>query len=116
VKCENKCKMKIANIIFIWLIVLYQRYISPHKGYSCAHSALHGNLSCSSWAIQVLEKQKFYLFFPLMKRRFHACNQAYKDLKKKKSAINKDSDNIDPCPCKGSIVEGCLVCGFPFIC
>ena len=108
--------MKIANNIFIQLIVLYQQYISPHKGYCCAHSALHGNLTCSSWAIHVLENQRFSLFFPLMKRRFQACNQAHKNLKKKNSGTNNEnSDTVDPCPCKGKpIAEGCLVCGLPF--
>ena len=108
--------MKIANNIFIQLIVLYQQYISSRKGYCCAHSALHGKLSCSSWAIHVLEKQRFYLFFPLMKRRFLACNLAHNNLAKENSATNEDSDAIDPCPCKGKpIAEGCLACGFPFV-
>ena len=108
--------MKIANSIFIQLIVLYQRYISPHKSYCCAHSALHGKLSCSSWAIHILEKQRFSLFFPLMKRRFQACNQAYKNLEKENSTANESSESINPCPCEGKqIVENCLACGFPFL-
>ena len=107
--------MKIANNIFIQFIVLYQQYISPHKGYCCAHSALHGKLSCSSWAIHILKKQKINLFFPLMRRRFQACNQAHENLGRESSGTNRNPETIDPCPCKGKpLAESCLVCGFPF--
>ena len=91
--------MKIANNAFIQFIVLYQQYISPHKGYSCAHTALHGKASCSSWAIRILKKQRFSLFLPLMRRRFQACNQAHKFLEKQESETNTNSDTVDPCPC-----------------
>ena len=33
--------------LLILLISAYQRYLSPHKGYSCAHRLLHGGESCS---------------------------------------------------------------------
>ena len=108
--------MKIANNVFIKFIVIYQRYISPHKGYCCAYSALHGKASCSSWAIHVLEKQTISLFFPLMKRRFQVCNQAHKILEKQESETNTNSDTVDPCPCKGQpVADCCLGCGLPFL-
>jgi putative component of membrane protein insertase Oxa1/YidC/SpoIIIJ protein YidD len=31
----------------IFLIGLYQRYLSPCKGFRCAHAAWHGGPSCS---------------------------------------------------------------------
>jgi putative component of membrane protein insertase Oxa1/YidC/SpoIIIJ protein YidD len=33
-------------------IDLYQGYLSPLKGYSCAYRVLHGDLSCSSYCKQ----------------------------------------------------------------
>ena len=104
--------MKIANNIFIKFVVLYQQYISPHKGYCCAHSALHGKESCSSWAIRILKKQRVSLLLPLMKRRFQACNQAHEKLKKEESETNKNLDTVDPCPCSKPVVDCCLGCGF----
>ena len=106
----------IVHNILIKLILSYQKYLSPHKGYCCAHTALHGKASCSSWAIRVLKKQRLSLFLPLMKRRFQACNQAHKNLEKEKSEINKNHDTVDPCPCKGQpVADCCLGCGFPFV-
>ena len=90
---------KVANNLIIQLIQIYQQHISPHKGYCCAHSALYGHSSCSSWAIRILKKQKLSFFFPLMKRRFQACNQAHKELKKEKSETENNPESIDPCPC-----------------
>lgn len=106
-------QQSIFTYTLIKLIVIYQKHLSPHKGYCCAYSHFHGRSSCSSWAIRILEKQKLSAFLPLMKRRFIACNKAHEDFKKEKT--NTNTDAIDPCPCKGSIAESCLVCGFPFI-
>jgi len=106
--------MKTINKIFIKFILLYKQLISPYKGYCCAYSALHGSSSCSSWAIQILEKQKISLFFPLMKRRFQACNQAHKNLEKEKSETNINSDTVDPCPCGDKKVAYCCLSIVPF--
>lgn len=101
--------MKVAKNFFIRLILLYQKYISPHKGYSCAYSALHGKTSCSSWAIHIIERQGLYLFTPLMIRRFQACNQAHETLEK---SHKKSDDTVDPCPCTDKpIADCCLGCG-----
>lgn len=32
----------------------YQRYLSPHKGFVCAHRRLHGGDSCSQYVKTVL--------------------------------------------------------------
>ena len=102
----------IVNNILINLILTYQKYLSPHKGYCCAHSVLHGNSSCSSWAVRILKKQRASLLLPLMKRRFQACNKAHEKLKKEESETKKNSDTVDPCPCSDKpIADCCLGCG-----
>ena len=100
---------RIANNLIIQLIQFYQQHISLHKGYRCAYSALHGHSSCSSWAIRILKKQKLSFFFPLMKRRFQACNQAHEEIKKEKLETVNNSDTVDPCPCANKKTAYCCL-------
>lgn len=58
----------------------YQRYISPYKGYRCAHGALHGGDTCSAWGRRIVLRFGLLAFLPLMLRRFRACAQAQRIL------------------------------------
>jgi len=87
-----------VNNLVIKIILLYQSYISPHKGFCCAHSSYTGRSSCSNWAIRVLRKHKILVFVPLMIRRFKACQMAYEKLKEKNEA-KKNNEGFSDCPC-----------------
>ncbi len=75
----------------ILFIAIYQKYISPRKGFCCAHKALHNGMSCSEWGKRVVKRVGFYHFFPLMMRRFRACRQAYKDIKSMNTNVQDHS-------------------------
>lgn len=51
----------------------YQRYVSPYKGFSCAHRVHAGGASCSQFAKQVFARFGMTLGFVLMVRRFRKC-------------------------------------------
>ena len=96
----------LAENIAVKLIVYYQRYLSPRKGYRCAHSIYHGRSSCSTWAIRVIKKHGILSFIPLMYRRFIACAEAHEKLKdedKKYDEVNSEF----PCT-KGEIASCCI--------
>lgn len=38
-------------------ITLYQRWLSPHKGFRCAHAALYGGLFCSGAIARIIEQR-----------------------------------------------------------
>jgi putative component of membrane protein insertase Oxa1/YidC/SpoIIIJ protein YidD len=59
------------------LIEFYQRRLSPHKGYRCAHRAHHGGMSCSEFAKQTILVQGLMAALPAMKRRFSECRATY---------------------------------------
>ena len=62
--------------ILIYIITLYQKKISPHKGFSCAHKGLHGDDSCSEYTKkQLLEKGVINSIKPI-KKRFQECHDA----------------------------------------
>jgi putative component of membrane protein insertase Oxa1/YidC/SpoIIIJ protein YidD len=59
-----------------WAIEAYQRFISPHKGFRCAHRTVHGRDSCSQFAKRVALKRGILALFPLLRRRFTECGVA----------------------------------------
>lgn len=62
------------------LIGLYQRRISPIKGFRCAHRALHGGPSCSDYIKTAIATQGVLAGFRLVSTRFVACHAASREL------------------------------------
>ena len=68
--------MPISTNSAIFGITLYQCFISPHKGYRCAHAALHHGSSCSQAIKQIIAEQGVWNSRGLVKRRFAECRAA----------------------------------------
>ncbi|WP_424923184.1 membrane protein insertion efficiency factor YidD [Aquabacterium commune] len=60
----------------VFSIGLYQRYLSPYKGYCCAHRSLHGRESCSQYGSRSIRRAGLRRGLALLNRRFQACNAA----------------------------------------
>jgi uncharacterized protein len=58
-------------------IGLYQRHISPYKGFRCAYGAEGNTKSCSAFGRHVFGKYDVATATALLKRRFEACRGAY---------------------------------------
>ena len=58
------------------LIGLYQRHLSPRKGYVCALRARSGGRSCSSYAARAIARGGVRAGAILMRRRLRACAEA----------------------------------------
>ena len=54
----------------------YQKHISPHKGFACAHRVLYGGESCSQYFKQVIIQDGFRAALIQSRERFQACKQA----------------------------------------
>ncbi len=54
----------------------YQKHISPHKGFACAHRVLHGGESCSQYFKRVIAQDGFRAALTQSRERFQACKQA----------------------------------------
>ncbi|MEH2053357.1 membrane protein insertion efficiency factor YidD [Nostoc sp.] len=54
----------------------YQKHISPHKGFACAHRILYGGESCSQYIKRVVAKEGLKAAFSNSRERFQACKQA----------------------------------------
>ena len=65
---------------FIFLIILYQKYISPYKGFRCAYGCYHKTLSCSAIVKNIIAEHGLLVGWPLIKQQFANCHLAYQTL------------------------------------
>lgn len=59
------------------LIRAYQRWLSPYKGFRCAHAALHGGVSCSQAVASIVAEDGLWQGRPRIRARFAACRAAH---------------------------------------
>ena len=85
-------KLPIANIIngatrglAVTVIRGYQRFISPHKGFSCAHRVLYGCDSCSQYFKRVIAEEGILTAIANAKGRFQECREANEILKSRRA-------------------------------
>jgi len=94
-------------------IGVYQKYISPYKGFRCAHRVYCCGSSCSEFAQQAIRDNGLLNAIPKIRRRFCECREAYVALQrfqvgaestddKKPSPLTKQGDccvNVCTLPC-----------------
>ena len=106
-----------ARNIVINCIGGYQKFISPYKGFCCAHRVLHEGASCSEWAKHAVKKVGIYGAFPLIIRRIKACNAAYQEIKQLNSNAEegneKEKKDYNPFTDKENI--GCCISACPCV-
>jgi putative component of membrane protein insertase Oxa1/YidC/SpoIIIJ protein YidD len=73
------------------LIGGYQRYLSPLKGYSCAHRMRHGGASCSEYARLIFASEGMRAGMRKVRRRLRQCHVVGRSLK----ARGLTSRNLD---------------------
>jgi uncharacterized protein len=60
--------------VLLTLIRLYKRFISPHKGFSCAYRIHTGRHSCSSLAYRAVRSRGVVAGLAILKQRTHLCS------------------------------------------
>jgi putative component of membrane protein insertase Oxa1/YidC/SpoIIIJ protein YidD len=63
-------------------IDFYRRFLSPLKGFKCAHHYVHRDGSCSTYGRDVYGKHRFLEATRLLRARFAECKQASQRLKR----------------------------------
>jgi putative component of membrane protein insertase Oxa1/YidC/SpoIIIJ protein YidD len=58
----------------------YRKYISPYKGFRCAHHALHDQGSCSTFGLQAFQENRPLEAWRKLRGRFVECRLAYEAL------------------------------------
>jgi putative component of membrane protein insertase Oxa1/YidC/SpoIIIJ protein YidD len=54
----------------------YQRWISPYKGFRCAHRVLHHGRSCSQFALDAILARGLLPALPTIREQFRQCRAA----------------------------------------
>ncbi len=85
-------KSSIANIfneaargLAVTAINGYQKFLSPHKGFRCAHRVLYGCDSCSQYFKRVITEEGIFMAIANAKGRFADCRAANEIIKKRRS-------------------------------
>jgi putative component of membrane protein insertase Oxa1/YidC/SpoIIIJ protein YidD len=66
----------VGSRIALGLIAGYQRWISPYKGFRCAHSVLHGGPGCSGYAKRAIREHGLWRAVGMVRQRFRDCRAA----------------------------------------
>lgn len=66
-----------ADALALGSIRLYQRYLSPYKGFRCACAALHGGDSCSAAISQIIQSQGLRAGRQDISAQFRRCRAAH---------------------------------------
>lgn len=69
---ENSIFQRVA----VKSILYYQRYLSPYKGFSCAHSFFYGGSSCSHYGKSAISNYGTSVGLGLLQTRLHQCREA----------------------------------------
>jgi putative component of membrane protein insertase Oxa1/YidC/SpoIIIJ protein YidD len=92
--------------IAILLIVFYQKFISPYKGFRCAYAVLHGGDSCSEAVKNIVRAQGLFGGYRDIRARFQACKDANETLIRngQRRRGRNDCDECPDCDCDCSDV------------
>lgn len=80
--------------IGLFLIYLYQRFLSPRKKYKCAKGELHQNGTCSSTTKEAFKTHGFLAGMKEYRQSTKKCNEAYQTLKR-----NNKNEGSSHCNC-----------------
>jgi uncharacterized protein len=64
----------LLKTIALRAIELYQKYLSPRKGFSCAYRVHAGGMGCSGFGKHAIRKHGFFLGLVLLRRRLAKCS------------------------------------------
>lgn len=66
------------QLLVLWSIKFYQRFISPHKGFCCAYRTHTGRASCSSLGYRVVRRYGVINGLAVLRKRLYLCGVAHR--------------------------------------
>lgn len=85
----------ILDFLITQLVFVYQRHLSPLKGFSCAYSKFYGTESCSEYFRKVVRDYGLVKAIPLFEQRLNECKLASATLRTyyldKRSQLNNSN-------------------------
>ena len=78
-----------SRSLAVTAITGYQKFISPHKGFACAHRVLYGCESCSQYFKRVIAEEGIVTAIANAKERFQECRAANEILKQRRQKCQR---------------------------
>ena len=94
------------KLLLLFLINIYQRWVSPNKGFTCAHRAYFGRSTCSAYGKRAVYKYGALTGVTLIFRRFKSCSVALKKLEKENPKDENPKKKRDEDIGKCLVLEG----------
>jgi uncharacterized protein len=69
---------RLSRSFCLWAIHLYQRHISPHKGFSCAYRVHTGRSSCSALGARAIRRFGVFPGIKMLQNRLHRCGVSHR--------------------------------------
>lgn len=69
----------VARFLLISAIGIYQRVISPHKGFCCAYRTITGRASCSTLGLRAVRRHGAQAGLAIIRERLHRCGTVHRD-------------------------------------
>ena len=98
--------MKGLNKAAAYLITLYQKFISPHKGFRCAASAYYGSASCSQTVKQIILQDGIVSGLARIRQQFNLCSVAARSIKEEDQE-DPEKKTKDDCTACDMTQSGC---------
>jgi putative component of membrane protein insertase Oxa1/YidC/SpoIIIJ protein YidD len=76
---------RIVDSLAITAITGYQRYLSPYKGFRCAHRVLHRGESCSQYVKRMVREEGLGIALAKSRVRFAECKEANRILQARRT-------------------------------
>jgi putative component of membrane protein insertase Oxa1/YidC/SpoIIIJ protein YidD len=104
---------RILARLTVGMIRIYQRHLSPIKGYSCAHRLHHGGLSCSEFGRRAFEAEGMAGGWRSLRGRFKECRAAAIALRSGRLLMASDDGTVPQTEASWGrrIATGLLDCG-----
>ena len=98
----------------LWAIRLYQRYLSPLKGFSCAYRVHRGGASCSAYGYRVIGRRGLLAGLRLLNRRLDRCGEVSRSRVEAANPLlhhqRGECGVLDVCDCATDSSWGCDHC------
>ncbi|AYG48176.1 membrane protein insertion efficiency factor YidD (plasmid) [Pseudomonas sp. Leaf58] len=95
--------------IYRFGISLYQKHLSPRKGYRCAHSLEYGGPGCSGAVLEILETQGLIRGLSSIRSRFLSCQEAAETRRERKKREAEDRKRRNDSSGGGSPNSSCCL-------
>lgn len=92
------------------MIQAYRRWISPHKGFACAHRIHCGGASCSKVGERLIRRHGLRGGLPLLRKRLRRCGEIANAVDRRPLAVQRGDCDLPLIDCDLPTPKGLSVC------